>query len=176
MKKMLTGMMILVLNSIAQGAGPLDNLPASVVTLHQVISGNNCDSDLTSTPEVHILDSKHKTTLYIVPCTQAAYNTMQRAYISYDDGKYAEPVTVLSFDGIGIAGTMELDSAGYDPTSMTLSTFFKGRGIGDCGESSKSKLFVNDLGGVSMRTVEIRSKANCDGHPEKKWPVVFKQK
>jgi hypothetical protein len=73
-----------------------------------------------------------------------------------------------------IIGTLELTEADYDPATKTLSTFAKGRGIGDCGQSSKSIVNTEDYM-ATVRTVEIRSKSKCDGKLSD-WPVVFKQK
>jgi hypothetical protein len=62
----------------------------------------------------------------------------------------------------------------YNPQTKILSTYGKGRGLGDCGGSSKIKITLNEYGSVDVKTIEIRRKDKCDGKLNP-WPVVFKQ-
>lgn len=152
-------------------------LPDAVKTLHNALAQNDCQSDLLDQTQSYDLGKGYKLT--IVPCIMGAYQGSSRVYIS-KDGSSVQPVVVLeSLDGISaadqsIVGTMELTEADYDPATKTLSTFAKGRGIGDCGQSSKSIISIEDYM-ATVKTVEIRSKSKCDGKMSD-WPVIFKQK
>ncbi len=60
-------------------------------------------------------------------------------------------------------------NAGFDAETQTLSTFNKGRGIGDCGFASD---WVWD--GQSFRLILSKSMPDCHGVPEDEWPTVWR--
>ena len=84
---------------------------------------------------------------------------------------------ILSYDETvnGVVADLNLSEAAFDLKTKTLTTFAKGRGIGDCGQTSKTLVAVSPYGNVAVKTVEIRAKIKCDGRMNN-WPVVFKQK
>jgi hypothetical protein len=147
---------------------------AAVLAKHKAIMGaDECQADLEDESETYQLNANKQ--LVIIPCYMGAYQGSARAYI-VSNSTYIEQVMVLAYDesAKSVAGTLDLTSADYHEASQTLSTFAKGRGIGDCGQGSKSKITADEYT-VSVKTVEIFSKADCDGDFDKEWPVVFKQ-
>lgn len=161
---------ILALSSTSVAA----EVPAKVLERHSLITGDDCQSEMTSQAESHKLNDRRVLTL--VPCIMGAYQGASKAYISSPSGDSIEQVIVLAYDesARGIVGTTDLGDAQYDADKGLLLTHARGRGIGDCGQSSTSKVVVGEYS-VSVKTTQIRSKANCDGR-HTRWPVVFSQK
>jgi hypothetical protein len=60
-------------------------------------------------------------------------------------------------------------NAGFDATTQTLSTFNKGRGIGDCGSASD---WVWD--GQAFRMIGSKAMPDCHGVGESDWPTVYR--
>lgn len=111
-------------------------------------------------PEAFRLDATH--TLVMVPavCGKGAYNYFTTALIVPNRGM---PITPAKFDapgGMGERGSTDpgLVNAAYDHKTRRLSTFAKGRGIGDCGVSQH---FAWD--GSSFRLVERSEMGECRG-------------
>jgi hypothetical protein len=106
-----------------------------------------------------------------VPCaTGGAYNQPYALYI------VNEAVERISFpymqDGVPttMSTAMNLD---FDPATKTMTSFFRGRGGGDCGQFFKWR--VNDRGS-SLGLLEMRAKGECDGggNDPTKFPLVWK--
>ena len=154
-------------------ANPVDQLPAAVAKKHSAITDDACDKDLSATVETHDLGQGH--TLYLVPCYMGAYQGTWNGYIA--KGDQVNPVMVLSHDEAikAVVADMNLTEPSFDQKTKTLTTFAKGRGMGDCGQSSVSQIAVNQYGYATVKTTEIRAKVKCDGK-YRTWPVVFKQK
>lgn len=173
MKSILTGFVILMSFSSAFAARPTDGLPESLKKVYTALMANACDQELDQAPESFVLGGGN--TLYLVPCMMGAYQGSSNAFIL--NGDYVSQVAVLATEGKTIVPTLDLMSASYEPKTGILSTFAKGRGIGDCGQSSETIVkYDNSYGGVTTKTIEIRSKSKCDGKFVDTWPVVFKQK
>lgn len=154
-------------------ANPVDQLPPAVAKKHLAITDSQCSSDLTENVETYDLGQGHS--LYLVPCYLGAYQGSWNAYIA--KGEQVDPVIVLSYDETvkAVTGTFLLTEPAYDAKTNTLTTFGKGRGLGDCGQSSVTKVILSSYGYVSIKTTEIRAKIECDGKYNS-WPIVFKQK
>lgn len=147
---------------------------AAVLAKHKAIMGaDECEAELEDQSETYQLNANKQ--LVIIPCYMGAYQGSSRAYI-VSNGTYIEQVAVLAYDDSekSISATLDLTSADYDEKSKKLFTFAKGRGIGDCGQASESKITADEYT-VSVKTVQITSKGDCDGDFDKEWPVVFKQ-
>ncbi len=111
-------------------------------------------------PEAYRLDTTH--TLIMVPavCGNGAYNYFTTALLVPNTGA---PVTPARFDaptGMGEAGNTDqsLVNAAYDDRTKRLSTYAKGRGIGDCGVTQQ---FVWD--GRRFRLIEQSEMGECRG-------------
>jgi len=106
-------------------------------------------------------------TLALLPCGAGAYNYSSIPFI-LDGGK---PV-FAAFDsqpGMGEAGAKmpDLVNAGWDPKTARLSSYAKGRGLGDCGSAAE---YVWD--GARFRLVEQRVMGECRGSVN--WLTVWK--
>ena len=175
MKALFTGFFaILALSSTALAIDPLEPLQEALIKRHQAITNNSCDLEAPVPEETYHLGSGRK--LVLIPCISGAYQTSYRGYTMDEKLTDIQPLMVLSYDPLSKSVVAELDltSPSFNLKTGTLSTFAKGRGIGDCGQSSQTKIKVTAYG-ISVSTTEIRDKSKCDGKMTN-WPVVFKQK
>ncbi|MFZ4745506.1 MAG: DUF1176 domain-containing protein [Sphingomonas sp.] len=111
-------------------------------------------------PETYRLDAAH--TLVMVPsiCGNGAYNYFTTALIIPNSGT---PVAVAKFDApssMGEPGNTDpsLVNASYDAKTRRLSTYAKGRGLGDCGVTQQ---FAWDAS--RFRLVEQSEMGECRG-------------
>ncbi len=167
----LTGFLVLFFASHSFAS----SVPIEVLVYHSDLNSNECDMSLTASAEVHIL--KNKATLVLIPCMTGAYQTGYVAY-TMDSFKNVASVTVLTWEGY-LSASNWLTEASYDPSTETISTFGKSRGIGDCGQMSLNKVIVDEYGYVTVKTVQI-SAQECLDNPDENalignWPIVFKQ-
>lgn len=98
-----------------------------------------------------------------------AYNYPSRFYLQSDDTADIVPVPGISQDG----PTATLDAWNIDVQDRTISSFFKGRGIGDCGNYSVWR--IDDQSGGLVLT-EAREKDDCDGKDDggpDSWPLLW---
>lgn len=167
---------MLTVSSAAFAVDPLQGIPAEVAKRHQLfIDEKSCEPD--SVFESTSQDLGKGIKLVIVNCIMGAYQGSDKVYLfNPNEGNTVTDVIVLRSNGKGaVIGTSDIGSAGYEEKTHILYSQSKGRGIGDCGMSSRSKLTMTDYGSVEVKTVEIRHKINCD-EKMNPWPVVFKQK
>ena len=109
---------------------------------------------------------------YLLGCNNYAYNFMGKGYIYSPIYKTVTLVSVADIAGDGsISATSDLMGFEYVPATLTLSTFQKGRGMGDCGSAS-SYLYNPNLEKFTL--LEARVKDQCDGK-NTEWPVVYKK-
>ncbi|MBL0371947.1 DUF1176 domain-containing protein [Rhizobium sp. KVB221] len=113
------------------------------------------------------------TRLIVVPCgLGGAYNQPYAIYAGYDT--ILERVGFPDVRGRAPTVTSTAYNVDYDPKTKTLTSFFKGRGIGDCGVWYKWA-----VAGVSLVLAEKREKGDCDekdmGGPQH-FPVVWAAK
>jgi len=115
--------------------------------------------------------------LYSFSCPEmsGAYN-MKSVYFIVPAGK-PEAARAVSFrrwpvkvgdivhDGDAVTAT----NSSFDPDSMTLNTFSKGRGIGDCGTE---EAWVFD--GKAFQLAELKLMSECKGVLPEDWPVVYR--
>lgn len=142
---------------------PNPPLPVSDITmieeLPQGIRGQFAAGGACADTEPSMFDGNalaHKidesTTIYITPCGPSGpYNVPYAAFVDAFD-----MVTPLPFpgmvDGAPSASTIAFN-LGYDWKERTFSSFFKGRGIGDCGSYSEWKL-AEGATGTQLALVE----------------------
>jgi hypothetical protein len=111
--------------------------------------------------------------LYGFSCPDAsgAYN-FASVYLVVPDGKPQAARAVKFVYPAGMAARFDeamAINAGFDTETMTLSTFNKGRGIGDCGTAED---WVWD--GQSFQLVRLRSMPHCKGVTDDAWPVHYR--
>lgn len=84
------------------------------------------------TRDAHRIDATHSLVLIQHPCGNGAYNYFATAMI-VDEAGLATPAAFSSNPGMGEEETGNmLVNAGYDAATRTLSSYVKGRGLGDC--------------------------------------------
>ena len=103
----------------------------------------------------------------------AAYNSMERFFTVSDD--VVAPSLFADYsDTSGWTGTAEMINSWYDPARRQLTSFAKGRGLGDCGSIGRWR-WQNGM----FRMIEYRYQLECGGEatsdPEA-WPLVYKAK
>jgi hypothetical protein len=88
------------------------------------------------------------------------------------DAKAPEKARLLKFqdwDGKQFVTAIPLMGTEYDPKTQTLSSFYKGRGVGDCGSVGEWQ-----WRGPDFRMVRFFAKEKCDGklfEPGPRWQV-----
>lgn len=105
-------------------------------------------------------------TLVLLPCGSGAYNFSSQPYIL---AAGAKPL-VAGFDfrpGMSPDGPPDLVNVGFDAKTGRLTSFAKGRGIGDCGSSES---YVWD--GAMFRLIEQRVMSECRGSVN--WLTVWR--
>ena len=111
--------------------------------------------------------------LYSVPCWSAAYNTIERYFTV--SGDVVAPLLFADYgDTTGWTGTAEMINSGYDPAARELSSFYKGRGLGDCGSSGLWR-WQDGM----FRMIEYRYQPECGGEATSDpgaWPLVYEAK
>lgn len=113
------------------------------------------------------------TLLWSVLCFQGAYNTGHRFFLSGLDGR--NPVAVLLRSSAAPEGPDEdayvLINAAYDPETRTISSFAKGRGLGDCGGA-----YSWTWTGRGFDLTDERFMDKCAGMPADLWPTRWRSR
>ncbi len=110
-----------------------------------------------------------------LPCgSSGAYNQPYAFYSRHENRIVPISLPTISDDGPTVTDTAwNID---WNQKSLTLTAFFKGRGLGDCGIYDVWKATDSGEGRVRFVLVQERSKGDCDGNyaggPEK-WPASW---
>src|SRR5262249_41945223 len=149
----------------AAGPGP-KRAPAAVTAKARAACE---DRKLGEPDDVARLDAN--TVMYSFVCTKlsGAYNFFNALVIE----QAGKPVRLAEFKFPREYGATDHDyspiNAGFDEATQTLSTFNKGRGIGDCGSTSD---WVWD--GQAFRMIRSKAMPECHGIGESDWPVIYR--
>lgn len=144
-------------------AGVGDTLPKSV----RARFGEDCDKDLSA-------DLRDPISARLAPgvilwgdvCSNAAYQSVYSLFLSDEAGGHVRPVALE--DGRGGVMDNQIIGVGFDIETLTLSSFYKGRGIADCGEGDS---WIWD--GKAFRLSDQSVMSECRGLPPEEWPVSF---
>ncbi|UIA93237.1 DUF1176 domain-containing protein [Erwinia tracheiphila] len=122
--------------------------------------------------EVSVSPLNDKKALLLVSCEMGAYNVIDLAYEVTRTEPYIAKRIVLTLpflpNGSGMK-QMELVNAEFDPETSQLSTFSKGRGLGDCGVASRWQF----TGGAFV-LVQYAQEQICDAwHGSDDWPTLW---
>jgi Protein of unknown function (DUF1176) len=98
-------------------------------------------------------------TLFLVNCWRAAYQSGSIALVA-DGASAPRLLTFQSWDGKRFTRLQSLSEADYDPGKKTLSSYHKGRGIGDCGSMGEWTWT-----GSEFKLAKYFFKEKCDGRP-----------
>ncbi len=146
-----------------------ESLPSAVAALH-LAAGDLCDEfdDLPRGAEIRSFPLGAGATIWIVPCTGGAYNIAYRLYQAEGDD-----IALLMFadytEYAGWAATDRLVNVELDPASGRLTSWYLGRGVGDCGSRATWQ-----FDGSRFVLLEFRYKPDCDGQ-DVPWPSVFER-
>lgn len=155
---------------LPQDVATADDLPAPVRAIWQ--AGGCADRDTDNPGDLGFsVPFGSDTRLFVLVCGMpGAYNFPSRIY-QYTSG--AQDADVVPLPGMGTDGpTADMTAWNVDLTGDRLTSFFKGRGIGDCGQLATWRL---DPERGAPVLVEARSKDDCDGEggdPDA-WPRVW---
>jgi hypothetical protein len=90
------------------------------------------EADREQASETHRLDASASLLMIPLACASGAYNFASKAYTLDNRGR-ATPARFNSDSTTGDGNNTFLFNADWDPVTRRLATFFKGRGLGDCG-------------------------------------------
>jgi len=156
-----------VVTAATRPNGPVPKkAPAAVIAKARAV----CEDKKLGEPDaVARLDAN--AVMYSFVCTRlsGAYN-YSHALVIEQPGK---PVRVAEFRFPREYGATDHDyspiNAGFDAETQTLSTFNKGRGLGDCGSTGE---WVWD--GEAFRMILSKAMPECRGIGESDWPVLYR--
>ena len=108
-------------------------------------------------------------TLFIVPCSGGAYNFTSALYLTDAKGQNPRAVNLPQprAESDGTAANV-IFNEDFDPKTMTLSDFAKGRGIGDCG-AARSWVWT----GKTFLLFSAALLEACPGAMSEDWPNIF---
>ena len=156
-----------VVTAAKRAAGPAPKkAPAAVIAKARAV----CEDKKLGEPE-DVARLGTNEVMYSFVCTKlsGAYNFYNALVIDQP----GQPVRVASFRFPPEYGAEGRDytpiNAGFDESTQTLSTFNKGRGIGDCGSASD---WVWD--GQVFRMILSKAMPDCHGVPDSDWPVLYR--
>lgn len=147
-------------------------IPDQILSKHA--KNENCDAleDLIHGSDWQVHQVNNATLMFMLPCSAGAYNF---SYAFYTQSVEYDGVTQLLFadfwDSLGWTGTDILFNAGYDPQTRTLTSYYKGRGLGDCGTSGEWQW--QEYG---FKMLKFFAKSECNGYVDDadlSFPQIF---
>lgn len=108
-------------------------------------------------PKAYRLDATHSLVAVEHPCGNGAYNLFTSLFVVPDKGKPV-PAVLDAPSGFGEAPRNQVVTDGWDARTRRLTSYARGRGIGDCGSH---QAFAWD--GSRFRLVEQSSMGECRG-------------
>ncbi len=113
-----------------------------------------------------------------LPCgAPGAYNQPYAFYSRYENR--IVPISLPTISDLGPTTTDTAWNIDWADRTKTLTAFFKGRGLGDCGTFNTWKAVDTEEGRVRFVLVEERSKGDCDGNyagGPRNWPASWPPK
>lgn len=128
----------------------------------------DCEVDAEAPAEALIARLSPGVVLYAPVCSRGAYNALYTLVLADDRGRGGRRIELPLPEGFSlrtIGDPMNLD---YDPASRILTSFSKGRGLGDCGDETQ---WVWD--GKAFQVLLARVMGECRGVPFDDWPTLF---
>ncbi|WP_299343956.1 DUF1176 domain-containing protein [uncultured Maritalea sp.] len=147
-------------------------LPNEIIAKHA--KNENCDplTELVHGEDWQVHQVNNSTLLYMVPCSAGAYNFSYAFYRqSVDNGDISKLLFVDYWDSLGWTGTDVLFNAGFDPQTRILTSYYKGRGLGDCGTAGEWQW--QEYG---FKMLKFFAKSECDGYADDadmSFPQIF---
>ncbi|MCT4707126.1 DUF1176 domain-containing protein [Enterobacteriaceae bacterium H16N7] len=133
---------------------------------------NNSDCSLDpARREVRVFALSDDKALMLIGCEAGAYNVVDLAWIVSRQKPFVARQIHLRLPFMPESGSndLELMNAGYDDPNKELITLSKGRGLGDCGMTSRWR-----FDGQRFRLVRYAQEPTCDGwHGSGAWPTLW---
>lgn len=106
--------------------------------------------------------------LYAPVCSRGAYNEVFNLVLADEAGRGARTIALPQAQGFGPETLIDPMNLDYDPEHRILSSFAKGRGIGDCGDATQ---WVWD--GKAFQLLSMIVMPDCRGVPVDDWPWLY---
>lgn len=106
--------------------------------------------------------------LYAPVCSRGAYNALYSLVLADERGGGARVLQLPLPEGFGRAAIGDPMNIDYNPETRMLTSFAKGRGLGDCGDETQ---WVWD--GKAFQVVVSRVMGDCRGVPFDDWPTLY---
>jgi hypothetical protein len=156
-----------VVTAAKRATGPVaKKAPAAVIAKARAVCE---DRKLGEPDDVARLDASAVMYSFVCANRSGAYNYFNALVIE----RPGKPVHLAEFKFPRDYGATDHDyfpiNAGFDEATQTLSTFNKGRGLGDCGSASE---WVWD--GQAFRMILSKAMPECHGIGESDWPVLYR--
>lgn len=147
---------------------------AAIVRRQQTVAlkRQDCDQDSGVTAPDQAVALTATEALVFLTCTSGAYQSDSLLFRAPLDGGDARRIQLpaLPFKRTGDGALFDtLVEADYDPATATLSSHFKGRGLGDCGEDVAWR-----FDGSDFRLVRYSALDRCGGALPDAWPVLWR--
>lgn len=121
--------------------------------------------------EVRVFAISDDKALLMIGCEAGAYNVVDLAWIVSRQKPFAARQIRLKLPFTPVSGNTELElmNAGYDETNKELVTLAKGRGVGDCGVTTRWR-----FDGQRFRLVRYAEEPTCDEwNGSASWPTLW---
>lgn len=143
-------------------------LPKAMPATIKAMMGDECDpANVGPSDEPIIARLGPGKVLWGPVCEAAAYNATSIFFIADEQGRGAARVVFPEPPGAAASDT--LTNADYDPKTRIMSTFSKGRGMGDCGSQAS---WVWDDARFQLLSETVMSE--CKGVPSEDWPSIWR--
>jgi hypothetical protein len=106
--------------------------------------------------------------LYAPVCSSGAYNALYSLVLADERGQGGRRIDLPLPAGFGLASIGDPMNLDYDPATRTLTSFSKGRGLGDCGDETH---WV--WNGNAFQVLLARVMGDCKGVPFDDWPTLY---
>lgn len=152
---------------VAGPVAPQTGLPAAIPAPAMAALGD-CEEPATAPPEAIIARLSPGVVLYAPVCSRGAYNAIYSLILADERGRGARVISLPLPAGFGAPSLSDPMNIDYDPASRVLSSFAKGRGLGDCGDETQ---WLWD--GSAFQVLMSTAMGDCRGVPFDDWPTVF---
>ncbi len=118
-----------------------------------------------------VVEGKDKNKIYILPCgAPAAYNTSEIVIAVNWNASETRIFAIPSISERGPSADMLGPGLQWDEEASVITSFYKGRGLGDCG--GNSTLMWDGEYYSNLVLIEQHTKIECDGQATE-WPKVW---
>jgi hypothetical protein len=147
-------------------AVPLKAMPAPLPPVPAAVTKLNADGECSEGIDPIAVALSPSQTLWGVCWSAGAYNIFYHFFLA--EGDKAKPMVFELPSVIGETGN-ELINPGLAEGGTTISSFYLGRGIGDCGSRGE---WAWD--GSKFRLIRYSAMDDCRGIPSNDWPALYR--